>query len=223
MGETIVFPESALAHELLDGLVGIEIGGAAHNSFGLDTWNIDRLTPDDPQTAMYVQSQIDMCGQVMPIDVVSTGDRLPFADKSLDFVVNSHVIEHFYDPMTAIDEWARIARRYVFIICPQRDASPGDVGLDLTTLVEHRSRYAEPAETKIATDWHHSRWTSQSFHAMCESFGYHVTHVEDPDLKVGNGFTIVIDLQANDYVMAAKRYRRKAGTALRLLKARLGR
>ena len=27
-----MFPESALAHELLDGLVCIEIGGAAHNA-----------------------------------------------------------------------------------------------------------------------------------------------------------------------------------------------
>ena len=215
------FPESGLAHQLLDGLVGIEIGGAAHNAFGLNTWNVDRLTPDDPQTAMYLESQLDVCGEVMPIDVVSTGDRLPFADNSLDFVVNSHVVEHFYDPVSAIDEWARVARRYIFIICPQRDADPHDVELPLTPLNEHRARYAEPTGTKIATDWHHSRWTSQSFHAMCEAFNYHVTHIEDPDQKATNGFTIVIDLQANPYVMAAKRYRRKARTAVNLLRRRL--
>lgn len=40
------FPESALAHKYLDGLKGIEIGGAAHNSFGLDTINVDRLGGD---------------------------------------------------------------------------------------------------------------------------------------------------------------------------------
>jgi SAM-dependent methyltransferase len=213
-GTKAKFPESALAHKLLDGLAGIEIGGAAHNAFGLNTWNVDRLTPDDPQTAMYAESQIEMCGEVMPIDVVSTGDLLPFADKSLDFVVSSHVVEHFYDPVSAIDEWARIARRYIFIICPQRDALATDAVLPLTPLDEHRARYAEPAATKISTDWHHSRWTSQSFHAMCESVGYHVTHLEDPDDKVGNGFTIVIDLQANAILMTARRYRRKARTAI---------
>jgi hypothetical protein len=31
------FMESKLAHQYLDGLKGIEIGGSAHNSFGLDT------------------------------------------------------------------------------------------------------------------------------------------------------------------------------------------
>jgi hypothetical protein len=34
--------ESALAHRWLDGLHGVEIGGAAHNDFGLDTINVDR-------------------------------------------------------------------------------------------------------------------------------------------------------------------------------------
>ena len=35
------FKESALAHRLLDGLEGIEIGGSAHNPFGLKTRNVD--------------------------------------------------------------------------------------------------------------------------------------------------------------------------------------
>lgn len=42
------FQESALAHKLLDGLNGIEIGGSAHNSFGLNTRNVDytkQMTP----------------------------------------------------------------------------------------------------------------------------------------------------------------------------------
>jgi hypothetical protein len=35
------FSESDIAHQYLDGLKGIEIGGAAHNPFGLDTINVD--------------------------------------------------------------------------------------------------------------------------------------------------------------------------------------
>ena len=34
--------ESKLAHQYLDNLIGIEIGGSAHNSFGLNTINVDR-------------------------------------------------------------------------------------------------------------------------------------------------------------------------------------
>lgn len=37
------FRESPLAHRLLDGLTGLEIGGAAHNAFGLDVLNVDRF------------------------------------------------------------------------------------------------------------------------------------------------------------------------------------
>lgn len=217
------FPESALAHELLDGLVGLEIGGAAHNAFGLDTWNVDQLAPGHPEIERYDAEQLRMCGEVMPIDVVSLGDRLPFRADSVDFVVTSHVIEHFYDPIAALGEWARVARRYLFVICPQPDALYSDSEKPLTALDEHVRRHAEPGSTQLVSDVHHSRWTAQSFHAMCEAFGYHVTHVEDPDTKVGNGFTIVIDLQANPYRMAARRYRRKAETALTLLQRRLGR
>lgn len=214
------FPESALAHRLLDGLVGIEIGGAAHNGFGLDTWNVDQLAPGRPEIERYDAEQLRMCGEVMPIDVVSLGDRLPFRTDSLDFVVTSHVIEHFYDPIDAIAEWARVARRYLFIICPQPDALYSDSEKPLTTLDEHLRRHAEPASNKIVSDIHHSRWTASSFRSLCEHLGFHVTDVEDPDTKVGNGFTIVIDLQPNPSLRAAGRFGRRAVT---LLQRRLGR
>ena len=35
------YRESALAHDFLDGLKGLEIGGSYHNAFGLDTLNVD--------------------------------------------------------------------------------------------------------------------------------------------------------------------------------------
>ena len=111
------FPESALAHKYLDGLQGIEIGGAAHNSFGLNTINVDRV---GDMNSHFKITEVELCGEALQVDVVAECNKLPFADKSYDFVISSHVIEHFYDPISALLEWARVARRYIFIIVPHR-------------------------------------------------------------------------------------------------------
>jgi hypothetical protein len=87
------FKESALAHKLLDGLEGIEIGGSAHNSFGLKTRNVDYTS----ELTCFKQEEIKLCGEALPVDIVSPGDQLPFEDSSVDFVISSHVIEHFPD------------------------------------------------------------------------------------------------------------------------------
>ncbi len=89
------FRESELAHLYLDGLRGIEIGGAAHNPFGLNTINVDRISHTSLGFEPYALEQVRLCGEVLPVDVVAPGDKLPFADKSYDFVISSHVIEHF--------------------------------------------------------------------------------------------------------------------------------
>ena len=56
------FRESTLAHNYLDGLVGIEIGGSAHNAFGLKTRNVD-YTAD--MNTVYKQAEVKMCGEAM--------------------------------------------------------------------------------------------------------------------------------------------------------------
>ena len=191
------FQESALAHELLDNLRGLEIGGASHNAFGLDTLNVDRVHHDHPDFAPYASEQMRLGGAVMPVDIVAPGDCIPVEDQSFDFVISSHVIEHFYDPISAIKEWMRIATKYIFIICPQRDALESDKDKPLTELKEHLSRYFDVK--KYSSDEHHSRWTIRSFVDMCfwiceQDFGkgWVVCNEEMPDRKVGNGFTVVL-------------------------------
>ena len=61
------FPDSALAHQYLDGLLGVEIGGAAHNPFGLATGNVDQLSHLDPRAEIYATEQLRQCGEVMPV------------------------------------------------------------------------------------------------------------------------------------------------------------
>lgn len=186
------FRESALAHKLLDGLKGLEIGGSAHNAFGLDVLNVDYT---DDMNTVFKRGEIMMCGEAMPVDVVANGDNLPFADKSFDFVVSSHVIEHFFDPIKAIKEWVRVASKYVYIICPQPRELESDRQKLITGMQElvqrHTGDIKPPAED---THEHYTRWTSATFCEMCDLYGWNVVAVQDPDDKVGNGFTVVIDV-----------------------------
>lgn len=187
----IFFKESALAHQLLDGMKGLEIGGSRHNQWGLDIVNCDKWGEMD---TIYKKEEIRLCGEALPVDIVAPGDAIPVPNKSFDFVISSHVIEHFFDPIKALKEWARIARKYIFIVVPQPDADPGDRGKLITPLdtlfARHRGDILDPN-----TDEHHTRWTCGTFLEMCAAIGFYVSHWEDPDLKVGNGFTVVIDLQ----------------------------
>lgn len=186
------FKESQLAHYYLNGLEGIEIGGAAHNAFGLNTKNID-YTAD--MRTIFKQQEIAICGEAMPVDTVAHGDALPISDKSVDFVISSHVIEHFWNPVKALKEWQRVARKFIFIICPQPDALESDRSKPLTTLDELLHRFNHPEEAPLEDpQQHYSRWTCASFLDMCASLDFHVIDYQDPDDKVGNGFAVVIEL-----------------------------
>lgn len=184
------FRESSLAHQLLDGLKGIEIGGAAHNPFGLNTLNVDFT---DDLTTEYKLSEINNCGQCMPVDIVAPGDHLPLPDNSVDFVISSHVIEHFYDPVKAMKEWLRVVKPggYVYIIAPHKERTP-DKPRPRTTLDEIISRHEHP-NPPIHDDHHHySVWITEDFIAICNHYGWKIVAVQDVDDKVGNGFTIVL-------------------------------
>lgn len=171
----------------LDGLQGIEIGAASHNRFYLDALNVDRYASSDTPYKRYERR---MTLRAARVDIVAPGDDLPFDDDSVDFVFSSHVIEHFPDPLNALQEWVRIARRYVIVIAPHRDRT-FDADRPLTPVSEllerHRTRFTS------TDDLHWSVWTCESFLEMCHASGLHVTDHQDPDDKVGNGFTIVID------------------------------
>lgn len=195
------FPESALAHKLLDGLVGLECGGSIHNAFGLDTLNVD-YTDDLNTVFKQMEKQLTFqkngVSECMPVDIIANGDNIPVPDKSFDFVISSHVIEHFFDPIKAIKEWTRIAKKYVFIVCPYPDADPGDVGLPLTELKELQQRHTgEIAPPEVDDHRHWTRWTLDTFKEMCKEHGWRVSHWQPISDKVPNGFTVVIDVQPN--------------------------
>jgi SAM-dependent methyltransferase len=179
--------ESAFVHRHLDGLKGIEIGASAHNDYGIDAINVDRYESMD---TVYKQEEWNLCGRKRPVDIVSPGDDLPFKDDAVDFVLASHVIEHFPDPIRALKEWLRVARSYVLVVVPHRDRT-FDSDRELTTVEEFARRHEEGLQA--AEDQHWSVWTLESFVAMCERFGFEVADSLDPDDKVGNGFMVLID------------------------------
>jgi len=177
---------TALARRYLGGLKGIEIGGSAHNRYPVDAINVDRAAE---KAIPYQDEERRLAGRVLPVDLVAEGDDLPLEDKSVDFVLASHVIEHFPDPIRALLEWERVARRYLFVVVPHRDRMfdwPREVDP-----VEHLlARHAQGLRSD--EDRHWTVFTCESFVALCGAIGLRVVDTEDPDLKVGNGFAVVI-------------------------------
>jgi len=189
------FPESKLAHKYLDRLKGIEIGGAAHNPFGLDTINVDYT---DSMDTLFKRNEYALCQERMKVDIVADGADLPFPDKSYDFIISSHVIEHFYDPIKALLEWKRVAKKYIFIICPHSYRLPEE-HRPLTTLEELKKRHRGeiPEEQTLSPKghrMHRSVWDTKSFLELCKYLKLNVIEYQDVDDKVGNGFTIIIKL-----------------------------
>jgi len=139
---------------------------------------------------IYKQEEWRLSGRKRRVDIVASGDDLPFADDAFDFVFASHVIEHFADPIRALKEWVRVARKYVVLVAPHRDRT-FDRDRELTTTAELVSRHEHGATPD--TDAHWSVWTLESFLELCDHLGLEVVDSLDPDDKVGNGFMVAID------------------------------
>lgn len=177
--------ESKIAHKYLDGLIGIEIGAGAHNPFGLKTLNVDFENNN-----VYREEQIRVCGRYAKVDIVANGDKIPLPDKSVDFVISSHVIEHFLNPVKAIREWERVASKYIFMIVPHMERTFDKVRpLTVVNFIVHQ--FNVNAENDV--DCHHHTYTPGNFSKLLEWMGYDF-EIIDPDDKVGNGFIAIVKL-----------------------------
>lgn len=196
---------SRFANRYLGDLSGIEIGAASYNRYFLDTINIDHRP--DPGTDW---GQRRFAGGPEKVDVLARAADLPFEDDSHDFVLASHVLEHIPDPIRALAEWLRVARRYVFIVLPHHCKEDRD--LDLTPAEELFDRYRECFDTE--EDWHWQRWTSETFRDLCERLGVRIVDLQDPDDKRGNGFAVVLDASRSPRLPSEKTTgpQRAAGT-----------
>lgn len=190
-------PESALAHQLLDGLSGLEVGPATYNPFGLNTRNVGLRHQG------WEQDQLERTGAYTFIHIEATGESIPVADESEDFVLSSHVVEHVPDLVRTLLEWYRIVRPggYIYIIAPLRDATPTDRLRPVTTwdhLFEDFLRRLGPddePETGVFSICHYHVLTLPSL-KLCvrQIFGprVEIAATQERDDKVGNGFTLVL-------------------------------
>jgi SAM-dependent methyltransferase len=203
----VVFPEHRLAHELLDGLRGLEIGAAAYNPFGLRTRNV--ATREGYE--FYVEEQRAMGVDPAPVDIWAGADAIPVPDQSEDFIISSHVVEHLPDVIGAFLEWNRIVRDggYVYMIVPLKGALPQDAGRELTPLdhfVEcHRRRWTLDTHPTDGVPGgrmgHYHTFTPDSLTDvvdwMCDQglCAWDLVAREDVDSKVGNGFTLAFQVR----------------------------
>uniref|UniRef100_A0AC35GFL0 Methyltransferase type 11 domain-containing protein n=1 Tax=Panagrolaimus sp. PS1159 TaxID=55785 RepID=A0AC35GFL0_9BILA len=183
--------ESSLAHLILDNLTGIEIGGAVHNPFCLNTINIDFTNESSTRYKQYEKKFSG--GTYLEVDVAAPGDKLPFLNESYDFVISSHTIEHFYDPIKTIEEWLRVTKKggYVFMIIPHKERTY-DRFKNRTTLNELILRHKNPDPKLINSDSHHNIWITEDVIELCKYQKWKIYATLDTDDKAENGFTIVI-------------------------------
>ncbi len=198
-----VFREHALAHQLLDGLSGLEIGASAHNPFGLKTRNVAPVEDYE----VHAQYQAQTMG-VTPagVDIWASADSIPVPDDSEDFILSSHVVQHLPNLVAAFVEWDRIVRPggQVFLIVPRPEALPADVARPVTTL-EHliedyrKGHTLDSHPTEDVPGGRMGRyhvltadvvvrlveWMRQE--RLCD---WQLVAREDVDSKVGNGFTL---------------------------------
>jgi SAM-dependent methyltransferase len=189
-------PESELAHKYCIGK-GLEIGGSANNPFGLNTLNVDFTNSTD---TVFKKEEIRLCGKALKVDIVASGDDIPLPDESQDFIISSHVIEHFPNPIKALTEWDRLVKPggTIFMIVPHKERT-FDKHKACTTLnhivEDFKSNNAEP---HINPDGHDHCWVTETFveliKYMIENLGmqWEIAEVQDVDDKVGNGFTVVL-------------------------------
>ena len=122
---------------------GIEIGGSALNDFHLYEKGGSYCNVN-----FALDAWMNLHKSTYTVNVIAPGDDLPFKDDTFDYVFTSHVMEHFFDPIKAIQEHLRVIKKggvLVYII-PHVDVIY-DKGRDITDWKEIAKRHS--GELKI--------------------------------------------------------------------------
>ena len=171
---------------------GLEIGGAAHNEFPIDALNVDYIDHELENTE-YAKAQLELAGKIKKVDIIAPGDNLPIEDSSVDFVFSSHVIEHFYNPLSAIREWQRVIKQNgkIVMIIPSKDKT-FDSDRDCTTITEFYEKDENFDKNKTYEDKHHSVWLLETFKEFAKEFNLNLIASKNYPNDLRNSFIVVL-------------------------------
>ena len=171
---------------------GVEIGGASHQTFKFRAINID-ISDHRSVEDCYSIEQMKLGNYIKKVDIIANGDNIPLADNSTDFVFSSHVLEHFYDPVSAINEWLRIVKKNKYVVCiiPHKERM-FDRDKPCTTIEEFENRHKNYNKLFRYPDKHYSVWTTDSFLNFAKHFNYKITAVDDKVYHLENSFAVAI-------------------------------
>jgi predicted SAM-dependent methyltransferase len=194
-----VHRESPLAHALLDGLCGIEIGAASYAPFGLKTVNVGLdEAMDKKDYDMYKNHQIEVTGDYSRIDIPGNAENMSaIATSSADFVLHSHVWEHLLNPLQALKEWVRVVKNggLLFIMVPHRNALESDRTRDLTT-IQYLQSLLEGASPNLTGVPHRGHHTVFSTHLL-----FQIQHFfNSRSLVPGSTLELVAYLEMDDKI-----------------------
>jgi SAM-dependent methyltransferase len=185
-----IFQPSNLAQHYCVGK-GIEFGAAAHNPFNLpDCINIDSRSGFE----LFKDYQIRYNGCYAEVDVFADAGEY-ISPAPLDYIITSHVVEHFPNPIAVFQRWTENLKigGIVFMIVPKRDAVPGDAARPVSTVTEIYQAWKNSAAGNPGD--HHFVYTLDLMLELIircrDQIGWEVIDARATDDKVGNGFVVV--------------------------------
>lgn len=194
LGMKMICPASKTAYKYLKGKKGIEIGASSYCDFCLNTLNVDVNDNLDPNLT-FNKEQKRFHGEIKKVDVIASGDNLPFKNNQWDFVISSHVLEHFFDPIKTLNEWLRVIKPggYIFMIIPHKERTR-DNDKQRTTLQELIDRHSGVIKSpeNIVEDVHYSIWKTEDVLELCSYLNLDVAEYHDVDDTRGDGFIVIV-------------------------------
>jgi SAM-dependent methyltransferase len=153
---------SELSYRYLTGS-GIEIG-ALQNPLPLrpdaDVRYVDRLTLAEARARF---PELGSAALVTP-DIISDATSLEgIPDRSVDFVVANHVLEHLRDPLQGLGEWMRVLRPggHAYIAAPDH-TNPLDRHRSVTSLEHIVADFKDRANRKELDREHYREWAEST-------------------------------------------------------------
>lgn len=127
---------------------GVEIG-ALHKPMPFDPDTTKILYADRKDTAtlrkLYIDNPKVDIDDIVDVDIISDGSDLSAVEnESVDFVCNSHLLEHLTNPLRAIEEWFRVLKKngHLYIIVPDMHKC-FDKNREVTPLEQFITKYEQ--------------------------------------------------------------------------------